>query len=45
MAEAVALHGCGIKFIGKHERIENFIINLVKAYNAQKNNIFITLKK
>lgn len=35
----------GIKFIGKHERIKNFIINLVKAYNAQKNNIFITLKK
>ena len=36
---------CGIEFIGKDERIKNFITNLIKVYNVQRNNLFITLKK
>ena len=36
---------CGIEFIGKEERIKDFITNLIKVYNVQRNNLFITLKK
>ena len=36
---------CGIEFIGKDERVKDFITNLIKVYNVQRNNLFITLKK
>jgi len=36
---------CGIEFIGKAERVKDFITNLIKVYNVQRNNLFITLKK
>lgn len=36
---------CGIEFIGNDERVKDFITNLIKEYNVQKNNLFITLKK
>ena len=36
---------CGIEFIGSVERITDFITKLIKEYNVQRNNLFITLKK
>jgi len=36
---------CGIEFIGNDERVKDFIIKLIKEYNVQRNNLFITLKK
>ena len=36
---------CGIEFIGKDERVKDFITNLIRVYNVQRNNLFITLKK
>lgn len=36
---------CGIEFIGNDERVKDFITKLIKEYNVQRNNLFITLKK
>ena len=36
---------CGIEFIGREERVKDFITRLIKEYNVQQNNLFITLKK
>jgi c-di-GMP-binding flagellar brake protein YcgR len=36
---------CGIEFISNEERVKDFITKLVKEYNVQRNNLFITLKK
>ena len=36
---------CGIEFIGKDEQVKDFITNLIRVYNVQRNNLFITLKK
>ena len=36
---------CGIEFIGNEERVKDFITRLIKEYNVQRNNLFITLKK
>jgi predicted Zn finger-like uncharacterized protein len=36
---------CGIEFIGNDERVSDFIFRLIKEYNVQRNNLFITLKK
>ena len=36
---------CGIEFIGNNERVTDFITKLIKEFNVQKNNLFITLKK
>ena len=38
-------HLCGIEFIGNKERVKDFITRLIKEYNVQRNNLFITLKK
>ena len=36
---------CGIEFIGNDKRVTDFITNLIKEYNVQRNNISITLRK
>jgi predicted Zn finger-like uncharacterized protein len=36
---------CGIEFMGNDERVRYFITKLVKEYNIQRSNLFITLKK
>jgi len=36
---------CGIEFIGNEKRVKDFITNLIKVYNVQRSNLFITLKK
>jgi len=36
---------CGIEFIGNDKRVTDFITKLIKEFNVQKNNLFITLKK
>ena len=36
---------CGIEFIGDDERVEGFITKLIKEYNVQRNNLYITFKK
>ena len=36
---------CGIEFTDNEDRVINFITNLIKEYNIQKNNLFITVKK
>jgi len=35
---------CGVEFVGNDQRVKDFITNLIKEYNVEKNNLFITLK-
>lgn len=36
---------CGIEFTDNEDQVIDFITNLIKEYNIQKNNLFITVKK
>ena len=36
---------CGIEFVGNDRRVKGFITKLIKEYNFQRNNLYITLKK
>ena len=42
---SIGTYLCGIEFIGIDERVKYFITKLIKEYNVQRNNLFITLKK
>ena len=41
--QAADMYRCGIEFVGIDERVEDFIVNLIKNHNYQGYNLFIAI--